>query len=135
MRIFRIRSRDTRLAVMFATAPDEKTRRAFAMSTNGRQDRDADGLHLVDVFPNQRQDQVDVVDHQVQYHATSAPRGTERREAVALDEARPVHVGERAADRAIESLDVTGLDERARAIGDREKFSPLRQRARQRLSR
>ena len=29
-----MRSRDTRLAVMFATAPDEKTRRALAMSTN-----------------------------------------------------------------------------------------------------
>ena len=31
----RIRSRDTRLAVMFATAPLSKQIRAFAMSTNG----------------------------------------------------------------------------------------------------
>ena len=35
MRSFRIRSRDTRLAVMFATAPESNARRAFAMSTNG----------------------------------------------------------------------------------------------------
>jgi hypothetical protein len=35
MRSFRVRSRDTRLAVMFATAPESNVRRAFAMSTNG----------------------------------------------------------------------------------------------------
>ena len=35
MRSFRIRSRDTRLAVMFATAPASNVIRAFAMSTNG----------------------------------------------------------------------------------------------------
>ena len=35
MRSLRSRSRDTRLAVMFATAPASNERRAFAMSTNG----------------------------------------------------------------------------------------------------
>ncbi|PYP79598.1 MAG: hypothetical protein DMD35_07695 [Gemmatimonadetes bacterium] len=35
MRSLRIRSRDTRLAVMFATAPVSNVRRALAMSTNG----------------------------------------------------------------------------------------------------
>ena len=35
MRSLRIRSRETRLAVMFATAPESKVRRALAMSTNG----------------------------------------------------------------------------------------------------
>ena len=128
-----MRSRDTRLAVMFATAPASKVMRAFAMSTNGV----STGTPTADTCdtppPDERAHEVDVVDHQVEHDRDVGAARIERRQPVALDEPRVVDVRQRGAHGAIEPLDVAGLQHRARAPRDREQRVGFLDRRRDRL--
>ena len=65
-RSLRSRSRDTRLAVMFATAPLSNVSRAFAMSTSGDH-RDPRRGQLGHLAADHGVHEVDVVDHEVEH--------------------------------------------------------------------
>ena len=133
MRSLRIRSRETRLAVMFATAPDSKVRRAFAMSTDGVSTGTPDRAHRRRRAADERVHEVDVVDHEVEHDRDVGPARIERRQAVALDEPRRVDVRQRGADRAIEPLDVARLHQRAVRARERQHLVGLVERRRDRL--
>ena len=104
-----MRSRDTRLAVMFATAPDSNVSRAFAMSTNGVSTGTPTADTDVTRAADERAHEIDVVDHQIEHDGDVRAARIERREPVALDEPRRVDVRQRRAHGAIEPLDVAGL--------------------------
>jgi hypothetical protein len=65
--------------------------------------------------PTKVRTEVDVVNHEIEHDGDVRAARIERREPVALDEARLLDVRQRRANRAIESLDVPGLHERTRA--------------------
>ena len=58
------------------------------MSTHRREHRDADRGDLGHVLADQREHEIDVVDHQVEHDGHVGAARIERREPVALDEAR-----------------------------------------------
>ena len=91
------------------------------MSTNRREHRHADRRDVRRRAADEREHEVDVVDHQVEHDRDVGAARIERREPVALDEARRVDVRQRRADRAVEPLDVSRLQRSRRA--------PLRSRA------
>ena len=115
-RILRTRSRLMRLAVRFAMQPDANRRRAFAMSTRGVSTGTPTASIARPRRVDDRQDHVEVVDHQVEDDVDVEAPLRERAEAMDLDEPRHVRSG-RAADRRIEPLGVptASITPRARA--------------------
>jgi hypothetical protein len=118
-----MRSRDTRLDVMFATTPDAKEMRAFAMSTNGVRT----GTPTAATTADESQHEIDVVNHQVQHYRDVRSTRIERSQSVTIDEPRRLDKWQRRANRSVEPLDVTRLDERASACGDRQQLVGFRQ--------
>ena len=76
---------ETRLAVIVATAPLAKRSRALAMSSNGAGDRRADRVDRFDRTVDQRQDQIEIVDHQIEDHRHIGAARLERGDAHRLD--------------------------------------------------
>src|SRR6185295_7640877 len=66
---------------------------------------------------DERQQQIDVVDHEIEHHGHIRPARTERSQALAVDEPRPLHVRKRSAHRSVETLDVADLDQDALLAG------------------
>ena len=119
MRSLRMRSRDTRLAVMFATAPASNVIRALAMSTNGVSTGTPTADTLRHTAAHERANEVDVVDHQVEHDRDVGAARIERRQPIALDEPRRCRRTAARAHGAVEALDVARLQARrpsARAI-------------------
>ena len=78
-----------------------------------RQHRDADGLDALHVGAHEAEDDVEVVDHQIEDDVDVGAALGERRQAVALDEARlRDDAGERA-DRRVEALEMADLQDAA----------------------
>ena len=92
IRSLRTRSRETRLAVMFATAPPANSSRALAMSTERVSSGTPTAAISVDAPTDEGLHQIDVMDHEVEHDRHVRPARRERRQPVALDEARAVDV-------------------------------------------
>ena len=73
------------------------------------------------------------MDHQVEHHRHVGAARVERREPVAVDEQRMLHVRQRGADRAVEALDVPDLHHHALRLGERQQFVGLLERRGDRL--
>ena len=73
------------------------------------QDRHADGLDRRHLGPDQRQQQVEVVDHQIVDHADVGGTAGERTDALGLDEFRLHRVSLQLFKGGIESFDVADL--------------------------
>ncbi len=98
-----------------------------------REHRDADRLDALDAVVHQAQDQVEVVDHQVEDDVDVGAALGERREAVALDEARPGDDAGQGADRRVEALEVADLQDAPARVRRVDQRLPLRDRDGQRL--
>ena len=98
----------------FAMQPSANSMRALAMSTRGVRIADARRVDLETSASDEREDDVDVVDHEVHDDVDVEAARREGREPVALDEARLRHDILRAArDGRVEALDVADLQHRA----------------------
>ncbi len=82
---------------------------------------------------HQRTHEIDVVDHEIEHDGDVRTARIERRQTIALDEAGLLDVRQRGTNRAIESLDVACLDQRARSRRDPQELVRLGQRRRDRL--
>jgi hypothetical protein len=84
-----------------------------------------DGVQIVDMTANERTDEIDVVNHEIQHDGHISAARVERGKPVALDEARCINERKRAANGAIEPLDVPRLNQCAGAFGDSEQIVGL----------
>src|SRR5688572_12924581 len=83
--------------------------------------------------PDERADEVDVMDHEIQHDGDVRPARIEGSEPIALDESRRVDERERSPDRAIEPLHVSGLNQRASPLRNRHQLIGLGERGRDRF--
>src|SRR4051812_12283665 len=73
------------------------------------------------------------MDHQIEHDGDLGATRIERRQSIALDESWLVHERQCRANRAIETLDVSGLDQRARPPSERKQLVRLFERGGDRL--
>ena len=104
-----------RLAVTLAMQPDANRSRAFAMSNFVGQHRHADRLDRRDLRAHQRQDDVEVVDHQVEDDVDVEAALGERAEPVHLDEPRRRDQRQHRRDRRVVAFRLPDGQRRARS--------------------
>src|SRR5204863_8025122 len=75
-----------------------------------RENRDARGPDLRHLRAHQLEDQVEIVNHQIEYHRDVGAARLERRQALRLQEPRLLEIRRRGAYRAVEPLDVAHLE-------------------------
>src|SRR5437868_1183260 len=100
---------------------------------HGGQNRNADGGDLMRLRPDQGEEQVDVVNHQIEHDGDVGAARAERRQPFAVDEPRSLDVRQRGAYRAIEPLDVTDLNQHSLLAGEIEECICLFESCRDRL--
>ena len=85
-----------------------------------REDGQADGADLADGRIGEREDDVEVVDHEVEHDIDVERARGKDAEAVRLEEHRFVESGERCGDGGVEALEVADLDDALVLRGERE---------------
>ena len=121
-RIRRTADRETRLAVRFAMQPEGNSSRAFATSTWSRHHRDADRFDPVRLFSQDLLEDVEVVDHQIAHHVHVGPALGKGPDPMRLDVARLRDLSAHLAQRRVEPLEVSDLEDApapARQLEDR----------------
>ena len=98
-----------------------------------REHLDAHPLDALDAVVHHAQDHVEVVDHQVEDDVDIGAALAERRQAVALDEARPGDDAGQGADRRVEALEVPDLQDAPARVRRIDQRLPLRDRDGHRL--
>src|SRR5450759_390525 len=100
---------------------------------HGSEHGNSDRRDVAGFRADQREEQVDVVDHEIEHHGDIRAPRAERRQSLAVDEPWHLHVWKRCTHRPIEPLDVANLDHHASFPGELEESIGLFQRRRDRL--
>src|ERR1043166_4862431 len=105
-----MRSCETRLAVRLATGPSASASRTFDVDLAGEHGH-ADRADLHDLFAEQRQHEVEIVNHEIEQHVDVERARDEDAEALGFEIAGAADESRDRLNRGVVALDVADLDD------------------------